>query len=220
MNFFSETEKKIYSRNLSEGLEKMELLVSEDKQIQIINYLENLAKWNKAYNLSGIKDPSQMITKHLLDSLSVVPFVKGDNLLDVGTGAGLPGFILAICFPEKKVSLLDSNGKKTRFLFQTQNQLNISNISVLNTRVENYQPKIKFDLILSRAYSNLALFVEQTRHLLGEKSKLLAMKGLYPKQEINELPEDFIVTKVQELLIPGEPAARHLLELERIERSS
>ena len=182
----------------------------------MLSYLDLLTRWNKAYNLSGIKDPARMLVVHLLDSLSILPYVDGITVLDVGTGAGLPGMPIAICEEQKKLSLLDSNGKKTRFLFQSCVQLGIRNVEVIHERVEHYQNRERFDIVLSRAYSDLAKFIVQTRHLLGEQSKLLAMKGQFPQSEIEKIPEDFKLLEVYVLKIPGEKGARHLLELKKV----
>ena len=216
MEKISPQAKILFSQQLAEGIKELKLTISADKQDVLLAYLELLAKWNQSYNLSGIKDPALMLNLHLLDSLSILPFTHGQSVLDVGTGAGLPGLPVAICEPGKKVSLLDSNGKKTRFLFQTCVQLGIKNVEVINDRAESYQSIEVFDIVLSRAYSTLAKVIEQTRHLLGEKSKLLAMKGQYPQAEINDLPDDFRLLAVHELKIPGEQGARHLLELSRV----
>lgn len=216
MDFFSQEQKIQFSHHLADGIKQLNLKVDDEKQALLLRYLEQLAKWNKTYNLSGIKDPARMLTLHLLDSLSILPFIKEKSVLDVGTGAGLPGVPLAICKPEKELCLLDSNGKKTRFLFQVITELNLANIIVINKRVENYLSQKSFDIVVSRAYSSIAQFISQTRHLLGEKSKLLAMKGHYPHAELEEMPAGFKLLEVHELHIPGEAGARHLLEIVRI----
>jgi 16S rRNA (guanine527-N7)-methyltransferase len=215
MEFFSQEQKTLLGQLLSEGIRTLNLDINTEKQSLLLTYLEQLAKWNKAYNLSGIKDPERMLTLHLLDSLSVLPFINGNSVLDVGTGAGLPGLPIAICQPRKRVNLLDSNGKKTRFLFQTATRLNLNNIIVINERVENYSSPDNVDLVISRAFSSIAQFITQTRHLLGEKSKLLAMKGHYPQAELEDMPPGFKLLKIHELKIPGEAGARHLLEIVR-----
>lgn len=216
MEFFSQEQKLLFSQQLADGIKQLNLNIDEEKQELLLRYLEQLAKWNKAYNLSGIKDPGSMLTLHLLDSLSILPFISETSVLDVGTGAGLPGIPIAICKPKTEISLLDSNGKKTRFLFQAITQLSLKNTEVINNRVENYQSPKSVDIVVSRAYSSLAQFISQTRHLLGEKSKLLAMKGHYPQTEIDALPEGFKLLEVHKLHIPGEAGLRHLLEIVRI----
>ncbi|MDG2090235.1 MAG: 16S rRNA (guanine(527)-N(7))-methyltransferase RsmG [Gammaproteobacteria bacterium] len=216
MSVFSEEQKDLLSGVLEAGIKQLNLKIDLQKQELLLAYLEQLVKWNKAYNLSGIKEPERMLSLHILDSLSVLPFINENSVLDVGAGAGLPGIPLAICNPNKEISLIDSVGKKTRFLFQVSSQLNIKNVAVINDRVENYRSEQSFDIVISRAYSSLSQFVAQTRHLLGEKSKLLAMKGLYPQAEINDLPDDFKLLNAHELQIPGEAGARHLLELTKV----
>lgn len=216
MEFFSQEQKSVLAKDLTAGIKQLNLTLDENKQTLLLAYLEQLSKWNKTYNLSGIKEPARMLSLHLLDSLSILPFISADRVLDVGTGAGLPGIPLAICKPNKEISLLDSKGKKTRFLFQVSAQLNIKNVAVINDRVENYHSQRSFDIVVSRAYSSLHQFATQTRHLLGEKSKLLAMKGHYPQAELDGLPDDFKLLEVHKLQIPGEAGARHLLEIIRI----
>lgn len=216
MDFFSDEQKKLLGRDLADGINQLNLTIDAKKQESLLAYLEQLAKWNKAYNLSGIKEPARMLSIHILDSLSILPFINEKSILDVGTGAGLPGIPLAICNPNKEVSLLDSVGKKTRFLFQVSALLNLENVDVINDRVENYRSEHSFDIVISRAYSSLSQFISQTRHLLGEKSKLLAMKGLFPQAEINDLPDDFKLLETHELQIPGEAGARHLLVITKV----
>ena len=215
MEFFSQEQRLLLSRDLAEGIQQLNLTIDQEKQQLLLDYLQQLSKWNKAYNLSGIKEPVRMLSLHLLDSLSILPFINTNKILDVGTGAGLPGIPLAICFPEKQITLLDSKGKKTRFLFQVCTQLNINNTTVVHDRVEHYRNNVTFDIVISRAYSSLSRFVAQTRHLLGEQSKLLAMKGQYPQAELDDLPEDFKLLSAHKLQIPGEAGERHLLELVR-----
>ena len=207
---------KVLPTQLAQGIDKLGLEISANKQELLLNYLYLLIKWNKAFNLSGIKDPEQMLRLHVLDSLSVLPFIiDAQVILDVGTGAGLPGFLLAICCPEKKFILLDSNGKKTRFMFQTAAALGLSNIQVVNGRAEDFQSAEQIDIVLSRAFTSLKQFVSWTQHLLQDTSKLLAMKGLYPEDEVAELPETFRVSNSHILQVPGEAGERHLLEIKQ-----
>lgn len=202
-------------QDLARGISFLGLDVDEDKQNQMLAFLEMLVKWNQAYNLSGIKDPKKMLSLHLLDSLSILPYVRGRKILDVGTGAGLPGIPLAICLPESQFSLLDSNGKKMRFVFQSSSSLKLKNIDIIQQRVESYQSRGAFDIVLSRAFSTLKQMVERTAHLLAPEGRLLAMKGQLPQQEINEIQEGFRLLDVHELRLPDETATRHLLELGR-----
>jgi 16S rRNA (guanine(527)-N(7))-methyltransferase RsmG len=200
---------------LEHGISSLGLEISTSQQECMIQYLTLLIKWNKAFNLSGIKNPQSMLKLHILDSLSIVPYIDGELILDVGTGAGLPGFVLAICFPQKKFILLDSNGKKTRFMFQTASALGVRNIEVVHKRAEDFQTKQQIDIVVSRAFTSLKQFIGWTQHLLSDHSKLLAMKGLYPHVEIAELPDEFKVIQTHLLSIPGEETERHLLELRK-----
>lgn len=207
--------KALLSKSLADGIHQLNLNIDRTKQEGLLAYLEQLLKWNKVYNLSGIKEPARMLSLHILDSLSVLPFIEEETLIDVGTGAGLPGMPIAICNPNKEVCLLDSVGKKTRFLFHVSTELNIKNVAIIQDRVENFRSDKSFDIVISRAYSSLFGLIVQTRHLLGEQSKLLAMKGLYPQEELKELPGGFKLLKAHELRIPGITQPRHLLEIIR-----
>lgn len=200
---------------LSDGLRQLALAQPIDNQQQqaLIKYVELLNKWNKTYNLTAVRKPEQMITRHLLDSLSICPYLRGKRILDVGTGAGLPGIPLAIVFPERQFTLLDSNNKKTRFVTQAVSELELSNVDVVQSRVENFQISTPYDTIISRAYSAIGDMVNQTSHLLAHNGVFLAMKGMTPVAEINELPEDFILVKNHELYVPELDEARHLLEI-------
>ena len=169
-------------------------------------------KWNKAYNLSAIRDPKQMIPLHLLDSLIVHSYIQEvDRIIDVGTGPGLPGIVLAIMNPEKQFTLLDSNGKKTRFLFQAKLALKLDNISIINDRVEAYQPEQGFDMIVSRAFASISDMTYWCTHLLAEKGIFLAMKGIYPTEEFAEVADKYELIESHELNVPGVDAERHLL---------
>lgn len=208
-----ETSMKQLGKKLQKGITELGLEISEDKQACLMAYLEQLIKWNKAYNLSGIKDPEKMVSIHLLDSLSILPLVKGNLILDVGTGAGLPGFVLAICCPEQNFLLLDSNGKKTRFMFQTATMLGLKNIKVLNCRIEDFKSEEQIDIVLSRAFSSLTQYITWIQHLLSKKTRIFAMKGTYPDSEIAELPANYSLLASHVLQVPEEDGERHLLEI-------
>jgi 16S rRNA (guanine527-N7)-methyltransferase len=183
-----------------------------DQQTEcLLLYLELLIKWNKAYNLTAIRKPEEMFIKHLLDSISIAPFINGKRILDVGTGPGLPGIPLAILFPEKDFVLLDSNGKKTRFLVQSQMSLDIKNIKVINDRVEQVNDNVKFDQIVSRAFTALDNMVHICKHLLTDNGQFLAMKGLIPEKEIALLDPDYTITEIKPLSVPGCWEQRHLV---------
>jgi len=177
----------------------------------LLAYVESLVHWNKAYNLTAIRDPQEMITRHLLDSIAVLPFLKTDSLLDAGTGAGLPGLILAIMCPEMQVTLLDSSGKKVRFLRHVKRQLCIDNIHPTEQRLESFKPDKLPRVIISRAFSSLAQFASASRHLMADGAMLFAMKGKNPESEIGSLEEWVQVRSVEKLLVPGLHEQRHLV---------
>jgi len=203
---------------LVQGAEQLGLQLSESIVSQLEQYLVLLQKWNQAYNLTAIRDPEQMLRLHILDSLTVVPWVqkhleKLSTVIDVGTGAGLPGVVLAIIFDRLPVTLLDSNGKKTRFLTQVANELRLENVSVVQERVERFQPNQRYDAVFSRAFATLADMTDNAQHLLARDGRFLAMKGQYPKDEIAKLPGSYCVEASYDLHIPGVLADRHLIEI-------
>ena len=206
-----------HAQELIEGAQQLGVILTEQQQQQLLQYLGLLIKWNKAYNLTAVRNPDEMVSRHLLDSLSVVQYVKqyGNDWLDVGSGGGMPGVPLAIIFPERKFTLLDSNGKKTRFLTQVKLELNLDNLEVIHNRVEAFTPARAFSGIISRAFSSLADFTNWTRHLGDTNSHWLAMKGVHPDDELQALPEDFRLDSCQILKVPGCQGQRHLLILQR-----
>ena len=171
-------------------------------------YLDQLIRWNRVYNLTAVRDPAGMVTRHLLDSLSVLPWLAGTRLLDAGSGAGLPGIPLAIARPEIEVTLLDSAGKKVRFLRHLQRELGLPNIRPVQARLERYEPEAAFDTIISRAFASLAEFATAARHLAGA-ARLLAMKGRHPGPEIEQLPPWVRLHSVEKLRVPGLQEDRH-----------
>lgn len=188
----------------------------EEKIKQFSAYLELLQKWNRVFNLTSITEMAEMIPLHLLDSLSISPYLHGNRIIDVGTGAGLPGIPLAIVHPEKSFTLLDSNGKKTRFLMQAKAALHLNNVDIIHSRCEDFHPAEYFDSILSRAFASLREMVIATQHLLNPQGQFLAMKGVYPETEINELPPEFKVSAIHTLKIQGLSAERHLVCIEHL----
>lgn len=172
---------------IESGLASIGVSLSSGQVEQLIRYLQLLHKWNKAFNLTAVRDPSQMVSRHLVDSLQVAPWVQGQRVVDVGSGAGLPGIPLAIAFPEREFVLLDSNGKKTRFLTQAKLTLSLANVEVVQSRIEDFRPGKRFDTVVSRAFASLGDFWRSAHHLLAPDGRFLAMKGRYPAAELDEL---------------------------------
>lgn len=199
------------TEQLAQGLASMGLDLSVERREKLLAYLTLLYKWNRTYSLTALREQDKAVSHHLLDSLSILPFVPDGRLLDVGSGGGMPGIPLAIVRPELRVSLLDSNSKKTAFLLQTAIELGLKNISVHGGRVEQYHPTIDFDAITSRAFAELADFVGLSRHLLAPEGVWLAMKGVWPHDEIDRLPGNVHVEAVHALPVPGVDAERHLI---------
>ena len=191
--------------------------LSADIEKKFIKYLELLTQWNKVFNLTSIRDPHEMIMLHLLDSLAINPYLHGTRIIDVGTGAGLPGIPLALIQPEKEFVLMDSNSKKTRFLMQAVHELQLTNVEVIHSRCEDLHPRQRFDSILSRAFASLRVMLETTQHLANKDGRFLAMKGIYPESEIQELPQGFKLLAVHNLVIKGLQAKRHLVCLAKEE---
>jgi len=214
MNLINTLQSKLQS-----GLLEMDLHIDAEKQAKLIAYLLLIDKWNKVHNLTAIRDPLEMVTLHLLDSLSVLPHVQALTpkcLLDVGAGAGLPSIPLAICLPELQVTAIDSVAKKTSFMRQVKGELGLSNFQVEVGRVEALKKDVKFDVIISRAFSEIGLFVKLTKHLLASNGLWLAMKGVVPEHEFEQ--QDFKsagvqVNKTEVLKVAGLDAERHLVFL-------
>lgn len=183
----------LLARQLHQGLELLGITTENGAEVQLLRYIELLNKWNHTYNLTAIRALPDMVTKHLLDSCAIIPFLEGCHILDVGTGAGLPGIPIAILQPQCRVVLLDSNGKKTRFLKEVQRQLKITNITIVNERVENYHAQPSFDTVVSRAFSDLQHLIMCTKHLLSARGTWLAMKGLFPQSELTAISDGYEV---------------------------
>ncbi|MCH9643865.1 MAG: 16S rRNA (guanine(527)-N(7))-methyltransferase RsmG [Gammaproteobacteria bacterium] len=194
--------------SLQNSLTALNLTLSENQQQQLLDYLAILIKWNKAYNLVGAHDEQTLLTHHLLDSLSVTPFIKQSPVLDVGTGAGLPGIPLAIALPEIQFTLIDSNGKKTRFLKQVTSQLSLKNVQAVQDRVENLQTNHGFNVIISRAVGSVALLMSCSQHLLKPGGEMMLMKGAIPQQELAAIDNE---QRIEELKVPGVEGQRHLI---------
>ena len=181
----------------------------------LLQYLALLDRWNRTYNLTAIRDPREMVTRHLLDSLAMHPFVERGTLADLGTGPGLPGIPLAIAKPDLQVTLVESNGKKARFLREAARQLGLGNVQVAESRIEAFRPGTPFDAITARALATLPLILELGGHLPGPGGRLLAMKGVVPDEEIAALPAGWRLAAVHPLRVPGLDAERHLVEVAR-----
>jgi 16S rRNA (guanine527-N7)-methyltransferase len=202
---------------LKAGIAALGLALPEGAEKKLLAYLALLDKWNRVYNLTAVRDAARMVSHHLLDSLAAVPYFQGATVVDVGSGGGLPGVPLAIVRPDLQVTLIDSVAKKTAFLLQAKAELGQANLQVVTSRVEDFRPETGFDLVTSRAFSDLKEFVTLTRHLLAPGGRWLAMKGLYPHEEIALLPSSVKVFANNALIVPGLEASRHLIVLEPFE---
>ena len=201
--------------SIERGLAAMGLPAERDQRQRMARHLELIAKWNRVHNLTAVRETDQMVPVHLLDSLSVVPHVgEAKSVLDVGSGPGFPGIPLAIARPDLQVTLLDSSNKKCAFLEQARAELGLKNVEVVCERVESWRPGRGFDLVVSRAFADLADFVSQAGHLVAPGGRMLAMKGVYPFEEIARVPASHRVAHVLELAVPTLEAKRHLVTLE------
>ena len=209
----------LWQSQLRDGLAAMDLSLDEDRQEKLLAFLGLLNKWNRAYNLTAVRDEREMVSRQLLDSLSILPWVTADHLLDVGAGGGLPGIPLAIALPEKRFTLLDSNGKKTRFLHQCLLELGLDNVEVIHGRAEDCRPEEPFGQISSRAFTALENLVTWCGDLLANDGEFLAMKGQFPDDEVAALPVGWQVKSSHSLKVPGADGERHLLVVARAEHS-
>ena len=196
---------------LRDGIHALQIDIAAPTQLKMLNYLELLIKWNRVYNLTAVRDIAQMIPKHVLDSLAVLPYICGTRILDVGTGAGLPGLLLAMARPDWQCVLLDSSAKKIRFVNQAIIELALKNALAICTRTEKFHPDEKFSTIISRAYANLHTFYTQTARLCMTDGCLLAMKGTYPEAEIAQMVQQQVHLDSFPLQIPQLEAQRHLI---------
>ncbi|HEX9392859.1 MAG TPA: 16S rRNA (guanine(527)-N(7))-methyltransferase RsmG [Usitatibacteraceae bacterium] len=200
---------------LTNGLKELALAISVQQQEKLLEYVGLLCKWNKTYNLTAVREPEKMIGLHILDSLAVLPYLNAVNILDVGTGGGLPGIPLAIARADSSVTMLDSLQKKTTFVRQAITELGLKNAWVVCERVEHYQPLAKFDLVISRAFAELSDFINSAAHTVVDSGRFFAMKGVYPHDEIARLPATHKVEQVIELSVPQIEGKRHLVVLKK-----
>lgn len=201
---------------LIHNAQQMGITLTTEQQTQLLDYVDLLLKWNKAYNLTAVREKTQMIERHIVDSLSIVGFIKGNHVLDVGSGAGLPGVVLAIYFPNKNITLLDSNGKKTRFLNEVKQTLCLNNIAVVQIRAEEFKVDTLFDCVTSRAFAELGKMIKLTRHLLKPKGEFVAMKGVVLPEELSAIDKHYKV-HVHPVMVPGSDAARHAVVMTKDE---
>jgi len=205
-------DRAVLAQVLVDGIEEMHLDLSGDKIAKLMDYLALLFKWNAVYNLTSLRDPMQMVTHHLLDSLVAVPaFAGASNVLDVGAGGGLPGMVLAICRPDMKVAMIDTVHKKTAFLTQVKAELGLANVTVYTMRVEQLQVKEAFDVITSRAFADLSDFVNWSGHLLAEGGQFIALKGVAATEEQQRIPAPWKISELRPLKVPKLEAERHLV---------
>lgn len=202
--------------DLIDGIIALNIRLTNDQLKKLLDYLVLLDKWNSTYNLTAVRNPQAMLTYHLLDSLAVVQYLtESENLLDVGSGGGLPGIVLSIVYPDKKVSMIDIVQKKTAFLNQVKIELGLSNVTVYTGRVEELEVEEPFDGIISRAFASLNDFVSLSSHLLSENGLFYAMKGLIPEDEISTLESGWTVKRIEALKVPQLDAQRHLLFIDK-----
>ena len=205
-------DRAVLAQVLVDGIEEMQLELSGDKIAKLMDYLALLFKWNAVYNLTSLRDPMQMVTHHLLDSLAAVPAFEGaQNVLDVGAGGGLPGMVLAICRPDMKLAMIDTVHKKTAFLTQVKAELGLANVTVYTMRVEQLQVKTPFDVITSRAFADLSDFVNWSGHLMAEGGQFIALKGVAATDEQQRVPAPWKITELRPLRVPKLEAERHLV---------
>ncbi|GAA4503499.1 16S rRNA (guanine(527)-N(7))-methyltransferase RsmG [Pseudaeromonas paramecii] len=203
------------AQRLDDLLAQTSLVVTDPQKQQLLALVGLLHKWNKAYNLTSVREPGDMLVKHILDSLVVSPWLQGRRFIDVGTGPGLPGLPLAILNPDKEFVLLDSLGKRIRFIRQVIHELGLTNVTPVQSRVEEYQPEQGFDGVLSRAFASLLDMLDWCQHLPSAEGRFLALKGVCPDEELTSLPAGLSVEAVQPLHVPELGAERHLIIIKK-----
>ena len=201
-------------KKLQQGLSTLHIALAPTVRARLLQFLELLARWNRAYNLTAVREIEQMLPRHLLDSLSVLPYLRAPRVLDIGTGAGLPGIPLALARPDLDFVLIDGNAKKIRFVTQAIHELGLKNVAAVHGAVEHYQPDAPFDTLLARAVAAIPDMLRSCRHLCAPEGAILAMKGVFPREELAGVDAAFRVRDVVRLTVPGLDAARHLVILE------
>lgn len=196
---------------LTNGLAKLDLHAAPAVRKKLLHYLRLLEKWNRVYNLTGVRDPCVMVTRHILDSVAILPCVTGPRVLDVGTGAGLPGIPLALLLPAMRFVLLDSSSKKARFVRQAVAELELANVEVVCERAETFQPADRFDTLVARALAPIPSVLATSGHLCNVSGQILVMKGTYPGDELADIPDGYALAGVNRLRVPGLTAERHLV---------
>jgi len=204
-----------WHQRLKPGLAALKLELPAGGEERLLAFVELLQKWNRSYNLTAVRDPEEMLVKHVLDSLAVLPYVAQGPVLDVGTGAGLPGIPLAVARPDLEFTLLDGNGKKTRFVTHAAGTLGFKNVTVVQARAEDYRPGSGFATVLSRAFASLGDFLRLAGHAAAPGGRLLAMKGAHPEQELADIPAGYALLGVRALEVPGLKAERCVVEIEK-----
>lgn len=201
---------------LMQGSESLSLTLSEQQAEKLVGYVERIDKWNKAYNLTSVREPEQMMVKHILDSIAVAPFIDGKTIIDVGTGPGLPGIPLSVMLPDSSFTLLDSLGKRVRFMKQCAFELGLNNVTPVHSRVEDHKPDQPYDIVLSRAFASLKDMLHWCEHLVDSSGVFVALKGQFPQSEIDEVSDHFRIESVKALSVPDLEGERHLVNIRKV----
>ena len=201
---------------LMQGSEALSLTLSAQQAEKLVGYVERIDKWNKAYNLTSVRDPEQMMVKHILDSIAVAPFIDGKRIIDVGTGPGLPGIPLSVMLPDSSFTLLDSLGKRVRFMKQCAFELDLNNVTPVHSRVEDHKPDQPYDIVLSRAFASLKDMLHWCEHLVDSSGVFVALKGQFPQSEIDEVSDHFRIESVKALSVPDLEGERHLVNIRKV----
>ncbi|OFC71662.1 16S rRNA (guanine(527)-N(7))-methyltransferase RsmG [Alteromonas confluentis] len=199
-----------------QGSESLSLTLTEQQAEKLVGYVERIDKWNKAYNLTSVREPEQMMVKHILDSIAVAPFIDGKTIIDVGTGPGLPGIPLSVMLPDSSFTLLDSLGKRVRFMKQCAFELGLNNVTPVHSRVEDHKPDQPYDIVLSRAFASLKDMLHWCEHLVDSSGVFVALKGQFPQSEIDEVSDHFRIESVKALLVPELEGERHLVNIRKV----